>query len=578
MNSLFIAALPGCSLFRYCMRSIPGLVIPLLFAGCFQFEPGRKSASNYESRPNIIVILADDMGYSDLGSYGGEIDTPNLDRLAEGGLRFTQFYNTSRCVPTRASLLTGLYSHQAGLGAMTFDWGTPAYRGRLMDNAVTVAELLQQSGYQTGMVGKWHLSETHRRPREEQLEWLAHRADYGPFSPLDQYPTEKGFQDFYGTIWGVVDYFDPFTLVYGDEPVQEVPADFYYTDALSDSAAAFIRRYCLNENAPFFLYLAHTAPHWPLHAPAETIAKYEEIYDVGWDRIREARYERMVEKGLIYEGALSPRIEPGIDWSTHPDTMWDSRAMAVHAAMVDKLDEGIGRLLQVLEDTGELENTLILFLSDNGASSEYPSRYGPGFDRAGSTRDRREVYFPVDKTQLPGPQTVHAGIGPFGANTMNTPFRWWKARVHEGGIATPMIAHWPAGVQRPGGSLVTAPGHVIDIAPTLLDLAGVPYPAEFQGRDITPVEGKSLVPLFLRDEREGHDALYWEHGEAAAVRQGNWKLVRLNEEAAWELYDLSSDRTELNDLALTDPQKAQELATLWDAWASKVQVYPKRSE
>lgn len=535
-----------------------------------------------QQRPNIVIIMADDLGYSDLGSYGGEIDTPNLDRLASEGLRFTDFYNTSRCVPTRASLLTGLYSHSAGLGAMTFDWGTPGYRGHLTENTVTIAELLGEAGYQTGMVGKWHLSETlTREDREEQLEWLAHRADYGPFSPLDQYPTARGFDNFYGNVWGVVGYFDPFSLVDGTEPVESVPVDYYHTDAISDSAAAYVERYS-REDRPFFLYVAHTAPHWPLQALPEDIAKYEETYRAGWDAIRQARYARIVEQGIVPEGALSPRIEPEREWASNEDLDWDVRSMAVHAAMVDRLDQGVGRLLAALEETGELENTLILFLSDNGASPERPSRYGPGFDRAGSTRDHREVYFPVEKIQMPGPQSVHSGIGRMGANTMNTPFRYWKATVYEGGIATPLIAYWPAGLRAERGGITHQPGHVIDIAATALDLAGVDYPETFGGREITPIDGRSLLPI-LRGEaialrREGHDALFWEHNGSSAVRRGDWKLVRLDGDAPWELYNLAEDRTELHDLAGERPDLVRELEALWDDWAGRVNVYPRRAE
>jgi arylsulfatase len=522
-----------------------------------------------------VIILADDMGYSDPVSYGGEIATPSLDRLAENGLRFTQFYNTSRCVPTRASLLTGLYSHQAGLGAMTFDRGTPGYQGRLSENTPTIAELLNTAGYQTGMVGKWHLSLTEPREPEVQLQWLAHQIELGPFSPLEQYPTARGFQKFYGTIWGVVNYFDPFSLVYGVEPVREVPVDYYYTDAVSDSASAFIEQYSKNE-APFFLYVAYTSPHWPLHAPPESIASYEHVYSAGWDAIRQARNDRMVELGLIPGNALSPRIEPEVDWSNHADSAWDARTLAVHAAMVDRMDGGIGRILDTLERSDELENTLILFLSDNGASSERPSQYGPGFDRAGSTRDRRAVYFPVDKTQLPGPQTVHAGIGPMGANTVNTPFRWWKAKVHEGGIATPLIVHWPAGLRTEAGSLTDQPGHVIDLAPTLLDLAGAALPETIEGQAVLPMEGKSLLPIFQGERREPHEALFWEHEGAGAVRQGALKLVRVGPDAPWELYDLSTDRTELDDLAAEQSEIVAELSERWDAWAERVHVFPKR--
>lgn len=546
----------------------------VLVAGCSGAEaqsaapaPGPPPPASADDRPNLVVILADDLGYSDLGSYGGEIRTPHLDRLAEGGVRFTEFYNTSRCVPTRASLLTGRYSHSVGLGAMTMDWETPGYQGHLADSVATIAETLREAGYRTGMVGKWHVSETDRRDPETQLAWLAHQVDLGPFSPLDQYPTARGFDDFYGTIWGVVDFFDPFSLVYGTEPVETVPVDYYYTDALSDSAAAFVERYS-REDAPFFLYVAHTAPHWPLQAPPEEIAKYEHAYDAGWDAIREARYRRMVEMGIVPEGALSPRIEPETEWASNPDAAWDARAFAVHAAMVDRMDQGIGRLLDALERTGELDNTLVLFLSDNGASSERPSRYGPGFDRAGSTRDGREVYFPVEKVQLPGPQTVHSGIGPFGANVMNTPFRYWKAKSFEGGIATPMIAYWPAGLGVEAGSLTDAPGHVIDIAATALDLAGTESPNR--------IDGLSLVPLLRTGRREPHPAIYWEHEGSSAIRMGDWKLVRVAEDQPWELYDLGTDRTELNDLASEQPARAREMAAAWEAWAARTSVFPRR--
>lgn len=544
----------------------------------------RAAAVAEDARPNIVVVLADDLGYSDVGSYGGEIETPNLDRLAADGLRFTQFYNAGRCVPTRASLLTGLYSHEAGLGAMTRDQGQPGYRGYLTENTVTIAEVLREAGYRTGMVGKWHISNTFpREDEQEQLAWLAHQADFGPFSPLDQYPTARGFEDFYGNIWGVVDYFDPFALVNGTEPVADVPDDYYYTDALSDSAVAYIERYAA-DGAPFFLYVAHTAPHWPLHALPEDIAKYEDTYDAGWHAIREARHRRMIELGLFEPGEapLTPRNYGGRFWgdgpdvwAQNPDSVWDARAMAVHAAMVDRMDQGLGRILAKLEETGELENTLILFLSDNGASPERPSLFGPGFDRAGSTRDGRQVHFPVDKDVLPGPQTVHAGIGARWANVSNTPFRWWKARVHEGGVATPMIVHWPQGLGVRPGSITEEPGHVIDIMATALDVAGASYPRAYRGRAISELDGRSLLPIFRDGRATGERRLFWEHMGARAVREGPWKLVSTAEGRPWELYNLDEDRTELDDLSAALPERVEALERLWQAWAAESRVLPK---
>jgi arylsulfatase len=517
------------------------------------------------------------MGYSDIGSYAGEIRTPNLDRLAAGGLRFTQFYNTARCYPTRASLLTGHYPHQAGVGAGTTDRGLPGYRGHLTENTVTIAEALRAAGYQTGMVGKWHVSNTlARKDKAEQLAWLAHRADYGDFSPREQYPAARGFDDFYGNIWGVVDYFDPFSLVNGMEPVRSVPEGYYHTDAISDSAAAYVRRYSRSDR-PFFLYVAYTAPHWPLNALPEDIERYRDTYTVGWQAIREARYRRMVGMKLLDPDVapLSPRVDSDLTWAQNPDREWDARAMAVHAAMVDRMDQGIGRVIEALRQTGELENTLILFLSDNGASFERPSEFGPGFDRPGSTRDGREIRYPVEKDVLPGPETVMAGIGPRWANVANTPFRWWKSKVHEGGIATPLIAYWPAGLKTRPGSITPQPGHVVDLMATALDLAHAAYPRTLRGHETTPLAGRSLLPILRGETREAHPALYWEHLGAEAIREGDWKLVRLKPDQPWELYDLAHDRTELQDLAARDPERVRRMERDWTAWAHRSQVLPR---
>lgn len=540
--------------------------LAVAFASCSVSMNGEARG---DDRPNIVLIMADDLGYSDLGCFGSEIATPNLDRLASGGLRFSQFYNTSRCCPTRASLMTGLYPHRAGVGRMTFDAGRPGYRGTLRDDTVTIAEVLGSSGYRTMMVGKWHLSLTPDGPRN--AEWVSHRLDLGPFSDPASYPVNRGFDEHFGTIWGVVDYFDPFSLVRGIEPVEAVPEGFYYTDAINDEAARMIAQ--ADDDRPFFLYVAHTAPHWPLHAPPEDIDRYADTYADGWDALRDSRYRRMIDLGLIdpETAPLPPRVQPDRSWAENPHRRWDARAMAVHAAMVDRMDRGIGRVLDALEERGKLEDTLILFLSDNGASPEVPGR--PGFDRPSHTRDGHEVVYPTEKEVRPGPETTFAGIGPMWANAVNTPMRRWKAETFEGGICTPLIAHWPAGLGVDGGSITEQPGHVIDVMATCIDLAEASYPTTFEGRPIAPMEGLSLVPILRGSRREGHEALFWEHFGARAVRRGDWKLVAPSGRP-WQLYNLAEDRTETVDRAEERPDLLVELSALYDAWAARDLVEP----
>jgi arylsulfatase len=527
-------------------------------------------------QPNVILILADDLGYSDLGCYGGEVHTPNLDYLAANGIRFTRFYNTSRCCPTRAALLTGLYNQQAGVGEMTTDRNQPGYRGYLTENSVTLAEVLKNAGYRTAMTGKWHVSNTIEQPtKEEQFKWLSHQASHPYFSPVEQYPVNRGFEKYYGNIFGVVDFFDPFSLVNGTRPVEKVSAGYYHTDAINDSAASYIQEFS-KDDKPFFIYVAHTAPHWPLQAFSEDIKKYENTYKVGWDAIRQARYRRMVEKGLIDSTTtpLSPRIASELSWDANPHREWDARAMAVHAAMIDRMDQGIGRIIQVLKETGELQNTIILFLSDNGASPEDCARYGPGFDRPGQTRDGRKIHYPVNKDSLPGPQNTFASIGERWANVANTPYRYAKAQSYEGGIRTPMIAFWPNGIKSKGG-FTNQLGHVMDLMPTFLQVAEASYPKTYNGHMITPYTGTSLLPAFEGNEKKIPATLYNEHFNARYIRDGEWKLVSLANDTTWRLYNINQDESELNDLSHQYPEVVSRLAEQWRVWANTHNVFPK---
>ncbi|MFT3902183.1 MAG: arylsulfatase [Niabella sp.] len=539
-------------------------------------EKKREAVVPPDDRPNIVLIMADDLGFSDVGCYGGEIRTPNIDYLAQNGLRFTQFYNNAKCCPTRASLLTGLYSHQAGIGEMTSDRGIPGYRGHITSNTVTIAEVLKTAGYQTAMSGKWHVANTVEQPtKEEHMKWLNHQANYSPFVPEEQHPSNRGFQKFFGTLWALVDYYDPFSLEHGSTPIENVPEHYYHTDAINDTAAAFIRQMSRNKQ-PFFLYVAQNAPHWPLQALPEDIEKYKDTYKVGWDAIREARYKRMVKMGLIDPATepLSPRWNDDLSWEQNPDKEWDARAMAVHAAMVDRMDQGIGRIIQALKETGKFDNTIIIFLSDNGASGEVAERYGPGFDRFSETRDGRKVNYTVDKKVMPGPETTFSSIGPRWANVVNSPYRFWKGECYEGGIHTPMVVYWPKGLKTKKGGFTNQVGHVMDFMPTFIDLAHGKYPQTFNGHEILPMQGISLLPILKGKERVGHKLLFNEHFGAKYARKGEWKIVAQNGKK-WCLYNIADDETELHDLAAQYPEKVKELDALWQVWAKDNHVLPK---
>ena len=493
-------------------------------------------------RPNIVLIMVDDMGDSDIGCYGSEIRTSNVDRLASGGLRFTQFYNAARCCPTRASLLTGLYPHQAGIGHMIDNLGYPGYQGYLNDRSVTLAEALGRAGYHTLMSGKWHVGE--QRPH---------------------WPVDRGFEHYYGLISGAANYFDitktknprvKRTMAIDDKPFVPQPGQFYMTDAITENAVRFINEYA-GQSRPFFLYVAYTAPHWPLHAWPEDIARYRGKYDIGWDELRERRYARMLGMGIISrKWKLSPRDPRTWPWREETDKELMSLKMAVYAAQIDRMDQGVGKILASLEEHGALENTLILFLSDNGGCAEGGPKGGDWWKNGA----------------LPGGPDSYQSYGLSWANASNTPFRRFKHWVHEGGIATPLIVHWPA-VIREGGKLTHEMGHIIDIMPTLLDVAGAEYPREYNGHEIQPPEGRSLVPIFRGGRWEGPRWIFWEHEGNRAVRHGKWKLVAGHNEP-WELHDMEEDRTELRDLSGDFPQVKKELEEAWKEWANRVGVRP----
>ncbi len=517
----------------------------LILEGCIRSSNTPQDSTG--QKPNIIIIMADDMGFSDLGCYGGEINTPNLGKLAENGIRFTQFYNTARCCPTRASLLTGLYAHQTGMGWMTVaDLGHPGYTGDLNKQCVTIAEALKEAGYSTYMTGKWHVV------ADKKME---------PEGSKENWPLQRGFDRYFGPVNGGGSYFTTKYLTCDNERV-EPPDGFYVTDAISDTAVLFIHDHLKGgKRSPFFLYVAYTAPHFPLHAKPEDIAKYEGKYMKGWDKLRTERYERQLKMGLI--DSIWQLSLPGKDiraWESLSQSEKGEfdRRMAVYAAQIDCIEQGIGRIISALENTGQLKNTLVMFLSDNGGTAEYISGGSPEIDQIG-TDDSYESY------RKPW------------ATLSNTPFRMFKQWVHEGGIATPLIVHWPEKIK--AGEIRKQVGHVIDLLPTCLEVAKAEYPEEYSGNRILPFEGFSLVPAFFNEELE-RNPIFWEHQATRAVRVGDWKLVadkQINVEPYvldWELYNLSSDRSELNDLANEYPEKVRMMDSLWNTWAKRCNVYP----
>ncbi|PAW81339.1 MAG: arylsulfatase [Pedosphaera sp. Tous-C6FEB] len=550
------------------------------------------------NKPNILIILADDLGWSDLGCYGGEIRTPNLDSLAADGLRFTQFYTCTRCCPSRASLLTGLYPHQAGIGLMTSDQAAkypgagdkgeafPGYRGALNASCVTIAQVLKPVGYRTAAVGKWHVGD--REP-----------------------PTKRGFDDFYGFVGGYgVDSWEPrmMTRLPEGRPQRTYkPGEFFATDAITDHALDFLAD-MRSTGAPWLLYIGYQAPHFPVQSKHEDMSGYPEIYAKGWDNIREQRLALQKKIGLVPENtSLTPRSK-----ITHPvaakrlgswtddgnNPAWDSlpadrladlaQRMAVYAGMVTGMDRNIGRLLADLRASGQLENTLIIFLSDNGACAEWEP-FGfemlptpnpvPGIGINQGTQALPNRIYRGDELAMMGQAGSFPSYGSGWANACNTPWRLYKHYGHEGGIGTPLIAHWPAAVgkDKNHGRFVHEPSHLIDVMATCVDIAGAKYPAEWNGKNVLPMEGVSLRPLLAPSASPAPRAprlLAWEHEGNRAIREGNWKLVSLAA-APWELYDMEADRGEMHDMAASQPERVKDMSTKWEAWAKRTNVLPR---
>ena len=538
------------------MKKLISLVACLSIAGSLGAAPA--------TAPNVLVILVDDMGFSDIAPYGGEIETPNLAALAANGVRFTQFSNAARCCPTRAALLTGLHPHQTGIGHMVKekasakDTSPDAYRGNLNDSCLTLAQVAKSRNYATYMTGKWHVA------GDDRADW----------------PLQRGFDRYYGNLHGAVHQFAPYgeRVMYDGNTPDPTPKSttdraFYTTDAFADHAIRFLNNHFAKskENKskqPFFLYVAFTAPHWPLHAHDEELAKYRDKYLMGWDKLREQRFARQQASGLIPRSwKLSPRDPevPAWDSLSKEKQRQSANLMSAYAAVIDRLDQNIGHLFQTIKKHDAWNNTLILFLSDNGACAE-----GSVIGLGDPVKDRA----PLTALQRPS-------YGKAWANASSTPYRLFKSFAHEGGSNTPFIAHWPDRIKK--HDWYREPAHLIDIMPTLLEITGATYPAEYQGKKLTGLEGVSLTPAFEGNALQRRQPLCIEHQNNAYLRDGIWKLVGTRVSTAggtqrnqWELYRMDEDGTELHDLAATQPEKLQALADQWEAWAKRVGVYPKK--
>ena len=541
---------------KYISKAFLGLLL-LIIGSVFLFSSAKEKEElksvKAAQRPNIILIMADDMGYSDISCFGSEIPTPNLDKLASKGVRFSQFYNGARCCPTRASLMTGLFPHQAGIGQMSeepsdtafYHWGTQGYQGYLNRNCVTLAEVLGSAGYHTYMSGKWHLG----------------------MHGEEKWPLQRGFEKYYGILAGATSYLKPQGgrgLWYMNTKLPAPQSNYYTTDAFTDSAIAFVDQQ--KDTNPFFLYLAFNAPHWPLQAKEEDIKKFEGKYLKGWDKIREERYARQLKSGIVTaDTKLSTRDSAVRAWDKlSPAEQKDvAHRMAVYAAQVSCIDDNVGKLISYLQKKGQLDNTLIVFLSDNGACPEPYKELGGG---------KMEDINNADSSSA-----ISYGMG--WANASNTPYRKWKRETEEGGISAPFIMYWPKGIdKKEENTIVRTPSYLLDIMPTFAEVAKAKYPSEYKGNAIYPLSGRSLAPVFLGDTLSQPQYMFWEHEGNQAVRKGNWKAVKSNKMNAWELFDLFTDRAEEHNLASRYPDVLNDLTTKWTEWSQKDFVFPKHKD
>jgi len=504
--------------------------------------------ASIQSAPNILHIISDDMGYADIGCYGSEIETPNLDSLAAQGLRFTNFYVNNMCWPTRASLMTGLYPKTALPHKGSSEGG-------LHKDATTLPEALKTAGYTTLMSGKWHLSTT------KEID--------GPGTPH-----HKGFDHYFGTVDGASDFFAPNGVALNGERVehewQDNP-DYYYTDSITDYALKFLKE--ADQEMPFYLYLSFNAAHWPLHARPEDIEKYKSHYAMGWDKLREQRHAKMKGLGVIDpEWKLSPRNEDTESWEEAEDKEWQQRRMEVYAAQVTSMDENIGRVIRYLKAVGKFDDTLILFHHDNGGCHvEYGTERTGSWTREFTTDGKKTPIVPGNVPGImPGPQSTFQSYGFGWANAANTPFRYFKQYDHEGGTRSPLIVSWPDGISHDlEGGIVYDLGHAIDIMPTFLEAAGAGTVAQKP----MPLEGMSLLSSItgapsITVER---GPIFWAHNKGWAVREGDWKLVSKNKKT-WELYNLVEDGTELNDLSTEHPERVEAMTKRWQEWDTRTDL------
>lgn len=504
----------------HCFRSILLLLTLCTFA-------------NATERPNILIILTDDMGFSDLGCFGGEIQTPRLDSLAADGIRFTEFYNTARCWPTRATLISGMYADG------------------LKSSQVTIPQVLKTAGYETGMVGKWHLG---RDPKKDG-------------------PIQRGFDDFYGTMTGAGSFYDPYTLTRNTELIEVDTKDYYYTDRIGAEAVRQIENFAKTDK-PFFQYVAFTAAHWPIHAPEASVRKYIKHYENGWDRLADERYARMLKMGIIDEQrwprpAREKRVKD-FDSIDHKD--WRVRNMAVYAAMVDHMDQAVGNIVDALKRTDQFDNTLVIYFHDNGACPEHLS--GNGWNTANNilakAKKAGKMIAVGDKYDVPmGGSDTYGSVGHNWAWAQNTPMRRYKSNVHNGGACTPAIMHWPTGCKVRPGTITRQRGHVVDIMATCIELANAKYPKTYNGEVIAPHESFSLIPILRGKTVDREHTYYFNHSNTHAVVTGDYKLVR-EYGRPWALYNITENRTETINLAKDQPERVKQLAALWETrWGKK---------